>query len=195
MSLNQRLLDCIPHWVEADYATLLHLNPRVSGWILDSSSLTQRIKDYCDCYNLGGFRVRVINQGMAFPSHDERFRLNIKNRRYALIREVVLYCGDLPLIYARTVIPSATLTGPQKQLALLGTRPLGAFLFSQPDLHRDAMEVAVLHRGQQLFDLAVRHSTLKADHINARRSIFRLKDKPLLVAELFLPTIFEPGLF
>lgn len=191
MSLNQRLLNSIPHWVEADSASLLHLEPHVSEWLLDSSSLTQRIKDYCNCYQLGTFRVRVINQGMAFPSHDERFRLNIKNRRYAMIREVVLYCGDSPLIYARTVIPSATLSGAQKQLALLGSKPLGAFLFSQPDLQRDAMAVTVLYQGQQLFDLAVSHALHKTDHIHARRSIFRLQDKPILVAELFLPTIFE----
>jgi chorismate--pyruvate lyase len=190
MSLNQRLLHSIPHWVKSDHASLLHLEQRVNGWLLDSSSLTQRIKDYCECHKLGSFRVRVINQSMAFPSHDERFRLNIKNRRYALIREVVLYCGDLPLIYARTVIPSATLTGPQKQLASLGAKPLGAFLFSQPELQRDAMEVVVLQPGQQLFDLAVKHSAHKAEHINARRSIFRLQNKPLLVAELFLPTLF-----
>ena len=190
MPVNQRLLKSIPHWVEADHAALLHLEQDVSSWLLDSSSLTQRIKEYCDRCSQGSFGVKVINQGMDFPSPDECFRLHIKGRRFALIREVLLYCGNLPLIYARTVIPSTTLTGAQKQLALQGNRPLGAFLFAQPDLQRDALELAVVHEGQQLYDLAVGHASLRTDHINARRSIFRLHDKPLLVAELFLPTIF-----
>ncbi len=180
----------IPHWVEADHASFLPVEAHVSEWLLDHSSLTQRIKDYCDASPLGAFNVRVMHQGMAFPSFDERLRLKIKHRRYALIREVVLYCGNLPLIYARTVIPAATLSGPQKQLGFLGAKPLGAFLFSQPNLQRDAMEVAILHKGQQLFDLAVGHAVPETDHINARRSIFRLQNKPLLVAELFLPALF-----
>ena len=166
--------------------------------MLDSASLTLRIKNHCQSNNMGNFSVRLLRQGMSIPSNDEVQRLKLKSRRYALIREVLLYCGETPVIFARTVIPIKTLTGPQRQLSHLGNRPLGEFLFAQPGLQRDAMEVALLKNGHQLFDSAVSHMNDKplpfsdkviADKVWARRSIFRLRHKPLLVAEVFLPEI------
>ena len=191
MSTAPRQFKRIPHWVAVDYASLLHLHERIREWLLDSASLTLRIKNYCQTNNLGDFSVRVLMQGMGIPSNDEVQRLKLKSRRYALIREVLLYCGNTPVIFARTVIPIQTLTGPQRQLGHLGNRPLGEFLFAQPYLQRDAMEVAVLNQGHQLFDSAVHAIETNPEQVWARRSIFRLKHKPLLVAEVFLPEVFK----
>lgn len=192
----------IPHWVAADYASILHMQDNTREWMLDSASLTLRIKNHCQSNKMGNFSVRLLHQGMGIPSNDEVQRLKLKSRRYALIREVLLYCGDTPVIFARTVIPIKTLSGPQRQLSHLGNRPLGEFLFAQPGLHRDAMEVAVLKNGHQLFDSAVSHindkpsspETALLDKVWARRSIFRLRHKPLLVAEVFLPEILSAAL-
>ncbi len=191
MTTASRQFKRIPHWVAVDYASLLHLQERTREWLLDSASLTLRIKNYCQSYDMGNFSVRVLSQGMGIPSNDEVQRLRLKSRRYALIREVLLYCGETPVIFARTVIPIKTLTGPQRQLGHLGSRPLGEFLFSQPYLQRDAMEVAVLNYGHQLFDSAILNIHSSPERVWARRSIFRLKHKPLLVAEVFLPDIFR----
>ncbi|MCW8929200.1 MAG: chorismate lyase [Gammaproteobacteria bacterium] len=193
----------IPHWVAVDYASILHIPDSTKEWLLDSASLTLRIKNHCQSNHIGQFSVRLLRQGMSIPSNDEVQRLKIKSRRYALIREVLLYCGITPVIFARTVIPIKTLTGPQRQLSHLGNRPLGEFLFAQPELQRDAMEVAVLKNGHQLFDSAVSNLNDKPlnqskhtesyqvmpDKVWARRSIFRLRHKPLLVAEVFLPEL------
>ena len=125
------------------------------------------------------------------PSADEAKRLKLKSRRYALVREVFLFCGVLPLVYARTVIPLKTLTGRQKQLAYLGDKPLGAFLFSQSCLERDVMELAVLTQGHQIFESASQALSDTPEKIWGRRSVFRLKNKPLLVTEVFLPALLE----
>lgn len=183
----------IPNWVAVDYASILHMQDSTREWLIDSASLTLRIKKHCQSNNMGCFSVKLLRQGMSIPSNDEVQRLKLKSRRYALIREVLLYCGEIPVIFARTVIPIKTLTGPQRQLSHLGNRPLGEFLFAQSDLQRDAMEVAVLNHGHQLFDSAVsniyhEHSHV-SDNVWARRSVFRLGDKPLLVAEVFLPDV------
>lgn len=197
MSAFHRQFKRIPHWVTADNAAILHMPDKTRAWLLDSASLTLRIKQYCQACERGGFSVKLLRQGMGIPSNDEVQRLKLKHRRYALIREVLLYCGTTPVIFARTVIPVKTLTGPQRQLGHLGNRPLGAFLFAQPALHRDAMEVALVSQGHQLYDSA--RNSLSAtgnkpknlDQVWARRSIFCLKHKPLLVAEVFLPDVFR----
>ena len=188
----------IPHWVAVDYASILHMSDSTREWLVDNASLTLRIKNHCQSNQMGQFSVRLLRQGMSIPSNDEIQRLKLKSRRYALIREVLLYCGNTPVIFARTVIPIKTLTGPQRQLSHLGNRPLGEFLFAQPGLQRDTMEIAVLKNGHQLFDSAVGNMSDKTlflskkvvpDQVWARRSIFRLRHKPLLVAEVFLPEI------
>lgn len=197
MSAFHRQFKRIPHWVAVDYAAILHMQEITRDWLLDSASLTLRVKQYCQVNQKGCFSVKLLWQGMDIPSNDEVQRLKLKSRRYALIREVLLFCGDTPLIFARTVIPIKTLTGPQRQLGHLGNRPLGEFLFAQPALHRDAMEVALVSQGHQLFDVAKSHLSLLAKHHNkfdqvwARRSIFCLRYKPLLVAEVFLPEVFR----
>ncbi|MDX2505386.1 MAG: chorismate lyase [Gammaproteobacteria bacterium] len=193
MSAVPRHFKRIPHWVAVDYASLLHLQERIREWLLSSASLTLRIKNHCRVNHIGNFSVRVLGQGMGIPSNDEVQRLKLKSRRYALIREVLLYCGETPVIFARTVIPVKTLTGAQRQLGHLGNRPLGEFLFSQPYLQRDAMEVAVLNHGHHLFDSAILNIHSHPEQVWARRSIFRLQHKPLLVAEVFLPDVFSQG--
>ena len=180
----------IPHWVAVDYASILHMPDSTREWLLDSASLTLRIKNHCRTNQMGNFSVKLLQQGMGIPSNDEVQRLKLNHRRYALIREVLLYCGESPVIFARTVIPIKTLTGPQRQLSHLGNRPLGEFLFAQPALQRDAMEVAALTNGHQLHDIAAHSLHQDIEQVWARRSIFCLRHKPLLVAEVFLPDLF-----
>ena len=179
----------IPHWIAVDYASILHIPDNTREWLLDSASLTMRIKNHCQAGQMGNFSVKLVHQGMGIPSNDEVQRLKLNHRRYALIREVLLYCGATPVIFARTVIPIKTLSGPQRQLGHLGNRPLGEFLFAQPALQRDAMEVAVLKTGHQLHDIAAHSLDKNIGQVWARRSIFRLRHKPLLVAEVFLPDL------
>jgi len=181
----------IPDWLVADSAVISAIPKNIGQWLLDDTSLTLRVKNYCTEHDLGLFSVKVLSQGICQPSSDEIKGLKLNNEQDALIREVLLYGGESPLIYARTVIPSQTLTGEQKVLGELGNRPLGEFLFSQPDLERDDMEVASLKQGQQLFDSAISHLKSNPGEIWARRSVFRLKHKPLLVAEVFLPDILK----
>lgn len=189
-SSNSKKANHIPLWLTIDSMVSSSIPVNISVWLLDNSSLTLRVKNHCLNHDLGCFSVNVLSQGILRPSADEIQRLKLDSDQDALIREVLLFCGKSSLIYARTVIPSQTLTGEQKQLAELGNRPLGEFLFSQPDMQRDAIEVAALGRGHQLFDSAVIHIDSNPEEIWARRSVFRLKHKPLLVAEVFLPDIY-----
>ena len=179
----------IPHWFTVNSSASSAIPEKVSKWLLDNTSLTLRVKNHCMSHDLGCFSVQVLNQKMSMPLDDEVQHLKLKNKDDALIREVLLYCDESPLIYARTIIPMQTLTGDQRQLGELGNRPLGEFLFSQPGLERDIMEIAALRQGHQLFDSAITHIAAKPTEIWARRSVFRLEHKPLLVAEVFLPEL------
>lgn len=122
---------------------------------------------------------------MRTPTLGECAALGIRQRRSAIIREVKLYCGDTPLVYARSVIPNSTLTGKQRAYANLGSRPLGAMLFADKSMRREQVMVSSLRPGDDHYV-----NTGEIDKaVWGRRSIFYVGGKPLLVSEYFLPSL------
>ena len=157
--------------------------PDLSGWLLDTASLTLRLQRLCP----GKFQVRVLSQVWGMPRIDEARVLEMKPGRLAIIRQVQLLCDGHPRVYARTVIPVTSLRGKLQRLAHLGTRPLGGMLFADPGMQRGGVELARIGRGQALYLAATRHLRQRPTAIWGRRSVFRLSGRPLLVSELFLP--------
>ena len=158
-------------------------------WLFDPASLTARLIDHCR----GRFHVELISQHWQRPMFNEARRLACRPEHNALIRQVYLYCDDTPLVFARTVIPHATLTGAQRFLAHLGERPLGSALFADPGLCRDEVEVARIEPRHRLFATATATIDPPPPHIWGRRSVFYTGGKPLLVNEVFLPALLEHG--
>ena len=154
-------------------------------WLYDQGSLTKRIQGACN----KKFRVEVLSQSWQRPMLNEALRMGAHAESHALIREVLLYCGDTPWVFARTVIPRKSLTGPRRFLGKLGTKPLGAVLFADPHTKRDELEIANIKQGQRMYECATRNMEIKPAEIWGRRSVFYLQKKPLLVNEIFLPAI------
>jgi len=102
----------------------------------------------------------------------------------ALVRQVLLCCDEQPLVYARTVIPVTTIQGAQRRYANMGNRPLGAMLFADRTMRREAVEVSMLPAAHE-----ANQYTNSNDPIWGRRSVFRVSGKPLLVSEYFLPEL------
>ena len=142
-------------------------------WVYDQGSLTKRLIDASNNH----FSVRVTFQGRVVPTLDERSNLNVKPRRMALVREVELLCYGEVWVRARSIIPFSTLSGKERQLQYLGNKPLGAFLFKSKAMTRSKLEFVVvpINQNRKIF---------------GRRSVFYLSGKPLLVSELFMPTVF-----
>lgn len=174
---------CEPVWRHREQ--LLEEPRAIHEWLFDNGSLTRRLQQACR----GEFRVELLAQHWGRPQLNERRRLGMPTRRLALVRQVYLYCGDIPCVYARTIIPRETLSGAQRHLAVLGNRPLGAVLFADPHMYREPMEFARLQAGERLFADAVQHLDSQPGVIWGRRSVFYLASKPLLVNEIFLPGI------
>lgn len=162
-----------PRWHRAE-RFLSDPPPRgIRQWLLDATSLTERLRERCT----GRFRVELLDQGWERPLPSECRALRLRHREWALVRQVHLLCDHEPWVFARTVIPARTLRR-RPRLARLGERPLGAVLFADGAVHRDGLEVARFRPGQHLSG---------GDGAQwARRSVFRIGRRPLLVTEVFL---------
>jgi chorismate--pyruvate lyase len=155
---------------------------RLSDWLLDPKSLTARLKQHCT-----HFKVQLIGQQVE-PCSIYEASSEIPVGTQVLIREVLLYCDDVPHVFARSVLPLSSLTGEQKQLENLGEQPLGQVLFNNPKLHREVVEVAEIQPSLRVCELAGLLNLQVTHNLWGRRSVFTIEGKPLIVAEVFLPS-------
>lgn len=157
------------------------LPARLRPWLLDRGSLTQRLIAASN----GQFRVHVLQQRIARPKLSEMRRLNRPCGHLALIREVILYGGDQPWVFARSVLPLSSLTGKLRRLRKFDDRPLGDYLFRNPGLRRGELEITCQSPGSAILPKEFRKLR---GVLWGRRSVFYMGHKPLLISEFFLPT-------
>jgi chorismate--pyruvate lyase len=147
--------------------------------------LTRQLQRHCH----NRFTLSLVRQEWQRPLEDECRALDLGWGRLALVREVHLLCHGQPVVFARTAIPSGTLSGPAKRLRNLGARPLGEVLFADPSAQRRHMELARLLPTHSLWQLAAPSTDPDEVELWARRSVFEINQRPLLVSEVFLPRL------
>ncbi len=178
-----------PVWIPKRRIISGQVPDNILHWLLDRASLTQRIINTCS----GRFRVKVLSQQWDRPMANEARALGMASTGHALIRQVQLLCDEEPWVYARTVIPRTTLTGPERRLAYLKSRSLGAMLFADPTMRRSEVQVSRVTPRDKLHGIVASHIDQSPEVIWGRRSVFTIGNKPLLVSELFLPIVEGKG--
>lgn len=161
-----------------------NLPRRLRPWLCDRGSLTRRLKARC-----AHFQVQPTSVGLARAQIDETRLLNIAPAQRAYVRDVRLLCDGQAVVFAHSVLPRPHLRGAWKSLTSLGNRPLGEALFSNPRIQREPLRFRKLTQRHPLFQHIARDHALTGHTLWARRSVFRLAGRPLLVTEVFLPAI------
>ncbi len=156
--------------------------PALRPWLHHRASLTRRIQQHC-----GHFAVRPVANGRARIAPDEADLIGLPADRLAYARDVFLYADGQPVVFAHSTVAPVHLRGAWSALGKLGTRPLGALLFSHPHIRRHALHYQYLSPHHPLYRRAVRDLPNPPPGLWARRSLFWLKHAPLLVTEVFLP--------
>lgn len=170
------------NWCKQKRCLTAGLSKEIKSWLFDSGSLTARLIKDCP----GAFSVKLVSVKRATPTPDEKAALGLKPRSQSVIREVLLCCDDMPVVYARTIIPVSSLRGALRGLALLGNRPLGAVLFADKSMYRNPVEITTLSPSHKCYHWTQNKGKEK---IFGRRSVFILKSEKLLVSEFFLPEL------
>ncbi len=107
------------------------------SWLTEPGSLTARCQRHA-----ADFRVRLLRQDKGRPLADEE-----GPRGLVRVREVVLECDGVPVIFAHTTLSTATGGRLTRWLARLGNRSLGSLLFAYPGFQRGAIEFRRLDAG------------------------------------------------
>jgi chorismate--pyruvate lyase len=146
-------------------------------------SLTARLKTRCP-----QFQVKVLRQGLGLPLEDERALLGLRRGELAWIREVLLCDGDVPLVFAHSILPRTHVRGAWNLFAGLGARPLGEVLFTDPRVARQALHFKRLSARHPLYRRMGSDPKIPTQALSlpARRSLFYRRGRSLLVTEAFL---------
>ena len=156
----------------------------VQSWVYETGSLTQRLR-----HRYGPtVSVKILHQGWQTPTLSERQRLALPPHRRAWVREVLLHTDRQPLILASTVIPITTLQTTHGSLTHLGTRPLGEVIFSYKNRQRLYLELSSVRRTHWKNGL----QKITGEQTWGRRIVYTLDNRPMIVAEWFLPQLVWP---
>ncbi len=137
-------------------------------WLTDKGSLTQALKSK----SANQFSVEVVAEKwitVASLELRKAFGPLAPSHRF-WSRQVILLGKGQPWVMAHTIIPEHSFFSPLQEVVRLNTKPLGEYLFSHPELRRGTLEISPWLDGAW-----------------GRRSLFHLYDKPIMVAEFFLP--------
>lgn len=155
------------------------------SWLIEPGSLTARCQR-----TVQHFRVRLLAFRVAQPFEDEAALLE-QARSPLKMREVLLECDGVPVIFAHTLLPLAARGRLGRWLTRLGERSLGSLLFTRPGFSRQPIEFRRLDRRDPLYWRAVHAAQLQTPppSLWARRSAHALDGQQVLVTEVFLPAI------
>lgn len=156
-------------WVDLNHASL-HKAPHIwHDWLSDTGSLTQLIANRTQ----SSVSVEIVEDKNQNVLSDESLLFE-KALFHCRVREIYLCVDDIPVVAARSILPTYSSTGINRDVLQLGTRPLGEALFKTgkaPILRRQITHISGLGWG--------------------RRTLYKLRGHPILISEVFLPELLQ----
>jgi chorismate--pyruvate lyase len=162
------------------------LDATQASWLREPGSLTARCQRHCL-----QFRVHLLRYEKGQTLADEGV-IPTTSRQLAWVREVVLDCDGVPVIFAHTTMSTTVRGRLSRWLARLGSNSLGSLLFTHPGFRRGPIEFCRLDRRHPLYWRAAALG-MSGGTLWARRSWHRLGTQQVLVTEVFLPALVSLG--
>ena len=174
-----------PDWLPLERIERL-APPGLGSWLAEPGLLTARIRALC------GERMRFRMLGplrLARLDDELQARLDVTDRR-CLLREIEFRCDAERIVFAQTVLPESTVAA-YPWLRELGDSPIGESLRrAGTDVQRAPLEYAALPL-QHALAIAASDASPDAQQVDlwARRALYRLGGRAILVQEVFLPAL------
>lgn len=130
------------------------------------------------------FSVCCLAEGWQKLRSDECQALEIEPQTLGWVREVLLCGRGAPWVFARSVASAEQLEGSGMDLQQLGSRPLGELLFCEPSFQRGPMHAC-------RYPASWLPTSFNQANLWARRSCFKREALGILVAEVFLPALWQ----
>ena len=164
-------------WYVPEESPTLPSQP-LKSWLLSTSSLTQKLKNCCDV-----FEVKILSEGEIYSKTNES-----PDQKPLWVREVLLCLNGTPWVFASTLVPNNLMAVMDNSLKYLGNRPLGELLYSNDAFIPGKIEVTYFDCGPKLISLC--QPSEEALWGRRRYFSYRHNSAPIgdiIVSEAFLP--------
>jgi len=168
-----------PEWLSRDQL-IEAPEPVMLKWLFHEDSLTRRLTRLSE----NAFSVVPLHEGWQRLRDDECAALQLPNGSEGWVREVYLLGHGEKWVFARSVAGRVALERDGLHMDQLGTRSLGELLFSDRAFTRGPLQICQ-YPAPWLPDADVEPG------LWGRRSCFSRGPLSILVAEVFLPTVWR----
>jgi chorismate--pyruvate lyase len=174
-------LDAAPGraWLALD-ACAARVPAALRPWLEEPGLLTARVRAACGPAT--GLRLLKLEPAPIDPC--VRHRLGVEDAT-GYVREIEITCGATRWIFAQSIFPRSTVQ-QYPWLRELGDNGLGESLSAIEDVRREPLEYIELPDGHELA-VAAGVAAPRGASLWARRAVYRLAGRPILVQEVFLP--------
>ncbi|MDX1519721.1 MAG: chorismate lyase [Gammaproteobacteria bacterium] len=176
-----------PLWFNPQHFLFRQCSPLLRDSLTCEGSLTEYISGYC----AGGLELKIKNEKWQRPVTGELPGYGRIGKRQLYIREITLNCGDARFIYGRSLFSRRSYRYCRRQLERLGDRPLGEWLFGDRRIQRMHTQIGRIPKLSRLYRLAIPGETVRPAKLWGRRSLYSVNGHPLLVIEIFLPSLIK----
>lgn len=158
----------------------------LSQRLADTGSMTKYLQQCAQ----ESFEVQVLSedwQQSRYIDRQDAQLLKLTEHEAVKVRQVHLLVDKKAWIYGCTLFPASTLADEKTQLQGLGAKPLGQILFNDPSTKRHPIEFCEMTPQDKLYQQAVRCLSIQPHSLWARRCVFTIQTRLLLLYEVFLP--------
>ena len=157
----------------------IQIEHKLKFWLLDMKSLSDRIR------NIAKLEIIPIETRVSNIFLNEKKVFGHRKSEHLYLREVLIYADKLPIMYARTILPSKYLRGFWHKIKKLNNKPLADIVFERKMIKRSDFKFKKPSINDE-FSRKVTILNLKNIKILAtRQSTFQNKNKKVVLTEVF----------
>ena len=157
----------------------IQIEHKLKFWLLDMKSLSYRIR------NIAKLEIIPVKKNVSNIFQNEKKVFGGIKSEHLYLREVLIYADKLPIMYARTVLPSKYLRGFWHKIKKLNNKPLADIVFEKKMIIRSDFKFKKPSNNDS-FSRKIKIFNLKNTKILAtRQSTFRYKNEKALLTEVF----------
>ena len=159
----------------------IQIENKLKSWMLDMKSLSYRIR------NIAKLEIIPIETRASNIFLNEKKVFGHSKSEHLYLREVLIYADKLPIMYARTILPTKCLRGFWHKIKKLNNEPLADIVFKKKMIIRSEFKFKKPSINDN-FSKRIKMFNLKNTKILAtRQSTFKNKNKneKVLLTEVF----------
>jgi chorismate--pyruvate lyase len=157
----------------------IQIEHKLKFWLLDVKSLSYRIR------NIAKLEIIPIETRVSNIFLNEKKVFGHRKSEHLYLREVLIYADKLPIMYARTILPSKYLRGFWHKIKKLNNKPLADIVFERRMIIRSDFKFKKPSINDDFSKRIKMFSLKKIKILATRQSTFKNKNEKVLLTEVF----------